>query len=49
MVDRSDYLVAVQMDGASRSGTRQTINMAIDKGISILIIDPIDYTINRNI
>lgn len=45
MVDRSDFLIAVQMLGDSSSGTQMTINMAMEKGIEVRVIDPISYYI----
>lgn len=45
MVDRSDYLIAVQMKDDSGSGTQMTINMAREKGIEVRVIEPVSYEV----
>lgn len=46
MIDRSDFLIAVQMPNDRNSVTQMAIAMAKIKGIEIRIINPISYEIN---
>lgn len=45
MVDRSNFLIAVQMKDDSGSGTQMTINMAREKGIEVRVVEPMSYAV----